>query len=141
MAAVAGSADVRLIDFPCHRRGDGSLVVAEAATGVPFEIKRVFTVAAPAGAERGRHAHRLCSQLMMCAQGAIDVLCDNGADRRSYALDRGEVGLLVPPMTWTTLSFRGAESVLIVLCDRIYEAGDYIHGYDEFLALRKAHQP
>ena len=82
MAGVSKSGEVRLIEFPCHRRADGPLVVAEAATGVPFDIKRMFTIAAPAGAERGRHAHRLCSQLMMCAHGAIDVVCDDGAERR-----------------------------------------------------------
>ncbi len=75
---------------------------------------------------------------MMCAHGAIDVVCDDGAERRSYALDREEAGLLVPPMIWTTLSIRAGQSLLIVLCDRPYEAADYIHDYDEFLTLRKA---
>ncbi len=47
MAGVSKSGEVRLIEFPCHRRADGPLVVAEAATGVPFDIKRMFTIAAP----------------------------------------------------------------------------------------------
>jgi dTDP-4-dehydrorhamnose 3,5-epimerase-like enzyme len=137
-AIKSRAGDVRLIEFPCHRRDNGALVVAEAATGLPFAIQRMFTITAPPGAERGRHAHRLCSQLMMCVQGAVDVVCDDGADHRNYTLDRGEVGLLVPPMIWATLAFRGPESVLVVLCDRAYEATDYIHDYSEYLSLRKA---
>ena len=41
-------------------------------------------------------------------------------------------------MIWTTSRSARGQSLLIVLCDRPYEAADYIHDYDEFLALRKA---
>jgi len=36
------------------------------------------------------------------------------------------------------VEFRQDESVLIVLCDRIYEAHDYIHDYAEFLSFRES---
>src|SRR5690349_12444313 len=68
----------RLIDLPRHARVDGEVVVAEAAAQVPFRIERLFTVAAPVGAKRGYHAHRRCSQFMMCVNGAVEVLCEDG---------------------------------------------------------------
>jgi hypothetical protein len=124
---------VRRIELPCHRRDDGELVVAEAATGVPFPIARMFTLYASVGAERGRHAHRRCSQFMLCVHGSVDIECDDGRSRKMFALDRKNSALLVPPMIWNVVRFREPESVLVVLCDRIFEETDYIRHYPEFL--------
>ena len=44
----------------------------------------------------------------------------------------------MPPGLWNTVQFRQNESVLIVLCDRIYEADDYIQDYSEFLSFRES---
>ena len=131
---------VRLIELPCFQREDGDLVVAETATQVPFAIQRMFILRAPAGAHRGQHAHRLCSQFMMCVSGAVDVVCDDGREQRTFALDRGNVALLVPPTIWSTVIFREKGSVLAVLCDRPYEENDYIRDSAAFLAFRTSAQ-
>jgi dTDP-4-dehydrorhamnose 3,5-epimerase-like enzyme len=130
--------DARLIDLPLHARADGEVVVAEAAAQVPFRIERMFALAAPAGTKRGRHAHRLCSQFMICVSGAVDVVCEDGSKRNTFGLNRRNQALLVPPGLWNTVEFRQNESVLIVLCDRVYEADDYIRDYAEFLSFRKS---
>src|SRR5262249_36161552 len=117
-------AEARLVDLPCHTREDGEVVVAEAATGVPFAIARVFILRAPPGAERGKHAHRLCTKCMICSNGAVDVVLDDGAARQTFALDRSNRALVIPPMIWNTVVFRAPESVVTVLCDRPYEAED-----------------
>jgi len=36
------------------------------------------------------------------------------------------------------VKFRQPSSVLVVLCDRLYEEHDYIRDYAEFLAFREA---
>ena len=132
------SSKARLIELPRHARADGEVVVAEATAQVPFRIERMFALSAPAGAKRGRHAHRLCSQFMICVSGAVDVVCEDGRKKDIFALERRDQALLVPPGLWNTVEFRQDESVLIVLCDRIYEAHDYIHDYSEFLSFREA---
>jgi UDP-2-acetamido-3-amino-2,3-dideoxy-glucuronate N-acetyltransferase len=131
--------DIRLIDLPRHVREDGALVVAEAPH-VPFLIPRIFTITAPAGAVRSKHAHRLCSQLIVCVHGKIDIVCDDGTSERTITLDRGDLGALMPPTIWTTVIVRQQGSVLLALCDRRYEPEDYIRDYDEFLAMRRAAQ-
>ena len=130
--------DVRIIDLPRHAREDGEVIVAEAAAQVPFRIERMFALAAPAGAKRGRHAHRLCSQFMICVSGAVDVVCEDGSNKNTFALNRRNQALLVPPGLWNTVEFRQNESVLIVLCDRVYEADDYIRDYADFLSFRES---
>jgi hypothetical protein len=122
----------RLVDLPRHVRDDGEVVVAEAATGVPFDIARLFVLRAPAGAERGRHAHKLCSQLMICSIGSVEVVLDDGSALRRFVLDRSDRALLVPPMIWNTVIFRSQHTVVSVLCDRPYEADDYLRDYEEF---------
>ena len=127
-----------LIELPRHARTDGEVIVAEAAAQVPFRIERMFALAAPAGATRGHHAHRLCSQFMICVSGAVDVVCEDGRSKNIFALDRRNQALLVPPGLWNTVEFRRSDSVLVVLCDRVYEAEDYIRDYAEFLSFRES---
>ena len=132
--------DARLIKVPQYvdADGDGLLVVTEAGEQVPFDhIQRMFTIVAPAGAKRGQHAHRLCSQFMLCVSGAVDVVCDDGTDRKTFSLDQPELALFVPPGLWLEIDARQKDSVLIVLCDRLYEVHDYIRDYAEFLSFRK----
>src|SRR5262245_60590157 len=126
-ALMHGMRDVRLIELPAHARDDGEVIVAEGAD-VPFVTVRMFVVRAPGGAERGNHAHRRCAQLMVCVHGAVDIACDDGSEQRSFALDRGNRALFVPPMIWTKVEFRQA-GALVVLCDRGYEADDYIRDH------------
>lgn len=130
--------DALLIDLARHARTAGEVIVAEAAAQVPFRIERIFTLTPPAGAVRGRHAHRLCSQFMICVSGAVDVVCEDGNSKKTFAMNRRNQALLVPPGLWNTVQFRHNESVLIVLCDRIYEADDYIRDYSEFLSFRES---
>lgn len=133
--------DVREIDLPRHVRNDGEVVVAESGDRVPFAIARMFTVTAARDAERGKHAHRLCSQFMVCVHGMINIVCDDGCDRRPFVLDRSNLALLVPPTIWSSLTYRQANSVVVVLCDRPYEADDYVRDYEEFIAMRNAASP
>ena len=131
--------DVRLVALPRFQHENGELVVVEGGQAVPFAPVRMFTVKAGAGALRGCHAHKACSQFMMCVHGVIKVECDDGAQKRTFVLDSGSKGLLVPPGIWASETYEVEGAVLSVLCDRPYEAGDYLREYDQFLAHRRAH--
>jgi dTDP-4-dehydrorhamnose 3,5-epimerase-like enzyme len=130
--------DARVVELPRHARADGEVVVADAAAQVPFPIQRMFVLAAPAGAKRGHHAHRLCSQFMICVNGAVNVICEDGSEQKTFTLDRRDLALLVPPGIWNTVNFRDDASVVAVLCDRPYEEHDYIRDYAEFLSFRES---
>ncbi len=117
---------------------NGTLLVAESGRDVPFAFPRVFAVTADAGAVRGRHAHRACSQFLVAATGKVEVLCDDGRATRAFALDRPDRGLLLPPGIWATLAFHVPHTVLLVLCDRPFDESDYIRDHGAFLAWRRA---
>ena len=126
-----------LITFPHHLEDNGSLIVMEELKNVPFKIARVFVVLASVGSIRGEHAHRLCSQLLTCPTGSIEVLCDDGSKQIKYFLNKPNLGLLLPPGIWAKQTYLDQNSVLTVLCDRPYEVDDYIRDYNEFKTYRE----
>jgi dTDP-4-dehydrorhamnose 3,5-epimerase-like enzyme len=120
------------IIFQKHADANGVLCVFESGQQVPFEIMRVFTVSAAADDTRGDHAHKKCTQLLVCVSGIIHVTCDDGTIITEHILDNMGVGLLVPPGVWAKETYVVNNAVLMVLCDRGFEAEDYIRDYDDF---------
>jgi WxcM-like, C-terminal. len=81
---------------------------------------------------RGDHAHKQCSQLLVCVSGQIRVVCDDGLVETYHLLDSMNCGLLVPPCIWAKEEYVTDGAVLMVLCDRNYEEDDYIRDYNDF---------
>jgi len=123
------------LSFKMHEDTNGVLCVYESGQLVPFDIRRVFTVSAGAGDIRGEHAHKRCAQLLVCVAGKILVSCDDGEVVTQHRLDNMGAGLLVPPGNWAKEEYLEDNSVLMVLCDRVYEVADYIRDYKEFKNL------
>jgi dTDP-4-dehydrorhamnose 3,5-epimerase-like enzyme len=124
---------VKFIEFPIFREDNGVLSVFEYGHQfVPFSIKRIFNVKSEKGSIRGKHAHRLCSQLLICSNGSIEVLCDDSVNQNVFMLDKPNYGLLVPPGIWAEEKYIEDNSTMTVICDRIYEAKDYISDYQLF---------
>ena len=111
---------------------NGVLCVYEGGREVPFDIRRVFAVTAGAGDTRGDHAHKQCTQLLVCLSGEINVSCDDGYTVTEFRLDNMDDGLLIPPGIWARQKYVDEGAMLMVLCDRGYEADDYIRDYNDF---------
>jgi dTDP-4-dehydrorhamnose 3,5-epimerase-like enzyme len=124
---------VKLIEFPVFKEDNGELSVFEHGNElIPFSIKRIFNVMSEKGSIRGKHAHRLCSQLLICSNGSIEVLCDDSVSKKVFILDKPNFGLLVPPGIWAEETYIEYNSTMTVICDRLYEAEDYISDYQHF---------
>ena len=127
---------LRRVDFPRHHRGTGVLTVlpCDDPAGVPFPVARVFTIGeVPVGDTRGHHAHRACTQLMVCFTGRAEVRIEDGHDGCTVILDSPATGLLVPPGLWNVVTFSAPMTLLAVFCDLPYDEGDYIRNREEFL--------
>ena len=127
---------IRQIHLPYDFADNGDLTVMEGITHVPFFISRVFVVRGFKGSIRGKHAHRSCQQFLTCPYGSVEVQCDDGSDAVTFVLDKPELGLLLPPSIWAQQTYLIDNSVLTVLCDRVYEKEDYIRTYTEFTEYR-----
>jgi acetyltransferase-like isoleucine patch superfamily enzyme len=115
----------------------GSLVVADFAADLPFVPRRAFTVSGVPPTElRGEHAHHRCEQFLVCPEGAVTCLVDDGRARQEYRLDRPDRGLYLPPRTWGTQYAYTPGAVLLVFASHPYDPADYIRDYEQFVALR-----
>lgn len=130
---------VQTIQLPHFTESNGDLVVLEDFSEIsPFSIARVFNVRGFIGVIRGKHAHHNCTQLLICTNGAIEVLCDNNYETETYILDEPYKGLLISPGVWAEQKYLKENSVLTVLCDQLYDEKDYIRDYSEFRSIIKS---
>tara|TARA_Y100000815_G_C13077414_1_gene400618 strand:+ start:64 stop:468 length:405 start_codon:yes stop_codon:yes gene_type:complete len=127
---------VKLIELPYLKENNGDLVVVEGII-IPFSIKRVFNVRQQKGDIRGRHAHRHCSQLLICTNGAVEVKCDDSRTTEIYVLDKPNFGLFIPPGIWADQKYIENNTILTVLCDRPFEEADYLRNYEDFKLFSK----
>ena len=127
---------VQLIRLPCYEEDECNLVVAEG-NEIPFSIVRVFNVKAKRESVRGKHAHRVCTQLLICTNGSIEVRCDDSNSTEVYLLDKPNYGLIIKPGIWAEQKYLEDNTVLTVLCDSLYEEDEYICSYEEFKAYHK----
>ena len=114
----------------------GSISVGEFGRDLPFIAKRYFLVfGVPSVETRGEHAHRECQQFLICVAGSCAVVADDGVDRQEFLLDRPELGLHLPPMTWGIQYKYSPDAVLLVFASHYYDDADYIRDYDDFLKI------
>lgn len=112
----------------------GALTVGSFGEDVPFEAKRVFFVYdVPGEKTRGAHAHHECEQFLICVKGRCSVVVDDGKSRTEVLLDRPDMGLYMPPLTWGIQYKYSEDAVLMVFASHEYDARDYIRDYAEYI--------
>jgi len=121
-----------------HSDRKGNLTVVENGTTLPFDVKRVYYLYdVPGGENRGAHAHKELSQLIVAASGSFTVTLDDGKCTRSFFLNRPYQGLYVKPGLWRNLTDFSSGAVCMVLASDIYKVDDYIRDYNSFKDFRK----
>jgi dTDP-4-dehydrorhamnose 3,5-epimerase-like enzyme len=114
----------------------GTLAFFETNKDIPFEIKRIyFTYGVELGTVRGMHAHKKLKQLLWCPYGEIEIVIDDGKERKSYLLDSADKGLLLLDGSWREIYWKVENSVLCVAASDYYTENDYIRDYNEFTRL------
>jgi hypothetical protein len=128
-------ADCKIVQLPKIADPRGNLTFIEVGRHIPFEIRRVYYLYdVPGGAERGGHAHKELSQLIVAMSGSFDVVLDDGRQKQRFHLNRSYYGLYVCPMIWRELDNFSSGSVCMVLASNRYEASDYFRDYQQFVA-------
>lgn len=120
-----------------HSNRKGNLTVVENGQTLPFDVKRVYYLYdIPGGENRGAHAHKDLSQLIIAASGSFTVTLDDGKCKRSFFLNRPYQGLYVKPGMWRDLDDFSSGAVCMVLASEVYQKEDYIRDYNEFIEFR-----
>lgn len=114
----------------------GKLTVGHFNDEIPFQPKRYFIVYdVPSKDVRGEHAHRRCHQFLVCVQGSVSVIADDGQQAQEVTLDRPNMGIFLPAMTWGTQYKYSEQATLLVFASDPYDPTDYIRDYQEFRQL------
>jgi len=126
-----------LINLPKITDPRGNLTFIEGNNQIPFEIKRVYYLYdVPGGGERGGHAHKDLTQLIIAMSGSFDVILDDGENKKRVHLNRSYQGLLVCPMIWRELDNFSSGSVCLVLASNLYSEDDYFRQKNDFMKKR-----
>ncbi|MDD0852549.1 WxcM-like domain-containing protein [Halobacteriovorax sp. GB3] len=125
---------VRLVSFKEISDRRGSLVFGEFdKQEIPFPVKRFFTIYdVRNGYSRGDHAHKECHQFIMCQRGSVEIVCDNGKERKKFVIDKPYLGIHVEPGVWTSLFNFSLDSTVNVFTSHYYDEDDYLRNYDLF---------
>jgi len=134
-----------LLKFKKYFDKRGSLIPFESkkqkitiGNSLSFRIKRIFFSFGNKNYFRGNHAHKKCSQLLICLSGSINIetIYDSNKKKIFKISKNVNQALLIPPMVWNRIYFKTSNSLLAVLCDYKYDSKkEYIHNIDEFKKL------
>ena len=126
--------DCEIIELPKISDPRGNLTFVESGNQIPFDISRVYYLYdVPGGSERGGHAHKELSQLIIAMSGSFDIVLDDGSEKKRFHMNRPYYGLYICPMMWRELDNFSSGSVCMVLASNLYDETDYYRDYDHFI--------
>lgn len=128
---------IEAIQFNQIKNSGDLTVFPITKSGTTIPVNRIFTISnVPVGGFRGNHAHRNCTQLVVCLNGCIELEITDGTQNKIIILTSAQNGILIPPGLWNKLKFIAPDTVLMVLCDELYDPEDYIRDWDEFIKIK-----
>ncbi|MEN2412977.1 sugar 3,4-ketoisomerase [Flavobacterium mesophilum] len=129
--------DISLLKIPVVEDLSGNLAFIQNGV-LPFEFKRVYYLFdVPSTAFRGGHSHIEQHEVLIALSGSFEVIVNDGKDKKSYLLNKPNVGLHLPKGIWRELENFSSGSVCLVLASGIFEEADYIRDYETFLNSKK----
>ena len=131
-------ANVKELTVAAHGDARGQLIALESLSEqIPFEVKRVYYIYdTTPGTVRGKHAHKMLKQALICISGACTIECEmpNG-EKFECRLDWPDKCLLIEGLVWRKMKEFSKDAVLLVLASEHYAESDYVRDYAEFLRL------
>ena len=128
---------VQLLKVPVVEDTRGNLAFIQKDF-LPFEFKRVYYLFdVPSSAYRGGHSHIVQQELLIALSGSFEVVVQDGLVKKSFVLNKPNVGLLIPTGIWRELQNFSSGAVCLVLASDVFEEADYIRDFDAFLESKK----
>jgi mannose-6-phosphate isomerase-like protein (cupin superfamily) len=131
------SKEIQLLEIPVIEDVRGNLGVIESDF-LSFEFKRVYYLFdVPSSAFRGGHSHMQQQEVLIALSGSFEVTINNGNSKKSYLLNKPNIGLLIPNGFWRELENFSSGAVCLVLASDVFDEEDYIRDFDVFLNSKK----
>jgi dTDP-4-dehydrorhamnose 3,5-epimerase-like enzyme len=129
--------DIQLIDFPVIEDVRGNLAFIQNDV-LPFEFKRIYYLFdVPSNAFRGGHSHINQHEILIALSGSFEVVLDDGLEKKTFLLNKPNVGLLITTGIWRELQNFSSGAVCLVVASDVFEEVDYVRDYEVFLDSKK----
>ena len=129
--------DIQVLRIPVVEDTRGNLAFIQEEV-LPFEFKRVYYLFdVPSNSFRGGHSHINQSEVLIALSGSFEVVLNDGAEKKSFLLNKPNIGLYIPTGIWRELENFSSGSVCLVFASDVYNEADYIRNFDEFLTSKK----
>nr|WP_315163110.1 FdtA/QdtA family cupin domain-containing protein [uncultured Flavobacterium sp.] len=129
--------DIQLIKIPVVEDFRGNLGFVQNGF-LPFDFKRVYYLFdVPSNSFRGGHSHINQQEILIALSGSFEVVLQDGFEKKSFLLNKPNVGLYIPTGIWRELQNFSSGSVCLVLAQDVFDEADYIRDFDEFLKSKK----
>ncbi|WP_285906387.1 sugar 3,4-ketoisomerase [Pseudodesulfovibrio pelocollis] len=125
---------VAWVDLPSIKDERGVLTAIESGVDIPFEIRRVFFMH-HITSERGGHAHRDTSQVLMAVAGSFTLELFDGEKTRTYQMSDPTKGIFMPPMVFVRHYDFSSDAVCLVLADTHYDMARSIRSKEAYLEV------
>ena len=130
--------DCKIIALPKVQTESGDITSINNNLNIPFDTKRVYYLYdVPNRADRGGHAHKELFQLVVAISGSFNIELFDGIRTVKYTLNNPDQGLLIIPGIWRELSSFSGGCICLVLASHIYNEGDYLRDFKEYLRWKK----
>lgn len=129
--------DIQLFKIPVVEDTRGNLAFIQNDV-LPFEFKRVYYLFdVPSNSFRGSHAHINQSEVLIALSGSFEVVLNDGFEKKSFLLNKPNIGLHIPTGMWRELENFSSGAVCLVFSSGIYDEQDYIRDFAQFLVSKK----
>ena len=115
----------------------GNLIAFENEEIKSFSISRMYffdnlTEKQP----RGNHSYVNVSQITIPIKGKISVEVDDGRNSKTISTKKSSEGIYIPINIWRKIPLT-ADTIILVLTDKIYKDCKKISNYEEFISYSK----
>jgi len=129
--------DIQFINFPVIEDVRGNLAFIQNDV-LPFEFKRIYYLFdVPSNAFRGGHSHINQHEILIALSGSFEVVLDDGAEKKTFLLNKPNVGLHITTGIWRELQNFSSGAVCLVVASDVFEEADYVRNYEAFLDSKK----
>ena len=105
---------------------------------LPFDFKRVYYLFdVPSSAFRGGHSHIEQQEVLIALSGSFEVVLHDGFEKKSFVLNKPNIGLYIPNGIWRELENFSSGAVCLVLASDEFIEADYIRAFDEFISSKQ----
>lgn len=124
---------IQLIEVPVVEDVRGNLGFIQKDL-LPFEFKRVYYLFdVPSNAFRGGHSHLEQQEVLIALSGSFEVVLNDGFEKKSFVLNKPNIGLFIPNGIWRELENFSSGAVCLVLASDVFMEEDYIRDFDAFM--------